>query len=389
MAAEHLTKSETKTLGSFLTSGQINGKMLPPEMSIGMDSMGPARDPMTDRFFPGMTEALGEFSTSLDKYKLMLMVATNGPDIEGADILNSLKGSVAAAAVTQGGGKLISRNPETGELHYTTLADQEELRSLGDLEEMVTRKPLMRALLGDRVSVDGKPPMRTPYDTNIVITLPTTFDVLNARLSAVEVDLQEELPGVGSQDYVKKVLGYAHDRYMEAIQDLKLGERVAVLTKLQNRRNYVLPRHNFKGDALSKYSGAIIGSQCMSFTPGYHPRVYELENSLYIADKAVDLTGEGQQVIGASEKNMIVGPAIHFGENFPNHRGVNMINIRSITTDLGVLYLAEVTCRLAINVTMNGNQPKMERVENVPVLHIGSGLKALEAMTYLYQQIYG
>lgn len=389
MTAEYLIRAEKEALNSFVASGQINRKMLLPEMSLGIDSMGPARDPMTDRLFPGMTEALGRFSATLDKYKLMFMVATNGPDIEGVDILNSLEGPVAAAAVTQGGGKLISRYPGTGELKYTTLAKTEELARLGDLEEAVTERPLMKALLGDRMPVDGNPQIRTPYDTNIVITLPTTFEVLNARLSAVGVDLQKELPRVGPTDYVKQLLGYAHDQYVEGIQRLGIEDGATVLTKLQNRRNYVLPRHNLKGDVLSKYSGAVIGSQCMSFTPGYHPRAYELENSLYVADKAVDTTGEGQQLIGVSEKNMIVGPVTYFGENSPNHRNINVTNIKSIPTGLGTLYFADVTCRLAVNITMDDSPPRMDRVENVPVLHIGSGLKALEAITYFYQQLYG
>lgn len=389
MTVEHLTKSEVKTLDSFLVSGQINQKMLLLEMSIGLDSMGPVRDPMTDRFFPGMTETLGKFSEALERYKLMFMVATNGPDIEGVDILNSLKGPVAAAAVTQGGGKLISRYPETGELKYTTLAQKEELARLKDLEQEATERPLMRALLGDRMSTNGKPPIRTPYDTNIVMTLPANFEVLNARLSAAGVDLQKELPGVEPTNYVKQVLDYAHNQYIEAIQRLGMEAGTTVLTKLQNRRNYVMPRHNILGEVLSKYSGAVIGSKCMSFAPGYHLLTYELENSLYVADKAVDITGEGQQIIGVSEKNMIIGPVTYFGENSPNHRDINVTNKRLIPTDLGTLYLADVTCRLAVNITMDGSPPRMDRVEDVPVLHIGSGLKALEAITYLYQQLYG
>lgn len=389
MAAEHLTRPEIKVLDGFLTSGVINGKMLPPEMSIGMDSMGPMRDPMTDRLFPGIAEALGRFSVTLDRYQLMFIVATNGPDIEGEDILNALKGPVAAAAVTQGGGKLISRFPETGDLKYTTLAKPEELEDLKKLEQKVTDRPLMRALLGDKISSDGSPPIRTPYDTNIVMTLPTTFEVLNARLNAAGVNLQKELSEVNPVKYVEQVLNHADDLYTGAIQRLGMQGRVKVQIKKQNRRNYVMPEHNILGEKLSKYSGAVIGSKCMSFIPGYHPRVYELGNSLYVADKAVDVTGEGQQIIGVTEKNMIVGPVTYLGENSPNHRNINVINKRLIPTELGVLYLADVTCRLALNVTMNDSLPRMDRIEGVPVLHIGSGLKALEAITYFYQQLHG
>lgn len=391
MNLEYLTGIETKILDGFLVSGQINTKMLLPGMSIGMDSMGPMRDPGTDQLFPGIPEALGHFSETLQRNRLMFVVATNGPDIEGVDILKYLEGPVAAYAVTQGGGKLISRHPQTNELEYTMLADEEELKSLSDLEAVVTERPLMRALLEDRLSTDGKPPTRTPYDANIVITLPNSFDVLNARLSAAGIDLLKELPEVRGEDYVRQVLDYAHDQYMKAILEMGLVDRLAILTKLPNRRNYVTTKHLHNEDVLSKYGGVLIGSQHLAATPGYHNGEYRIENSIYVADNAVDQTkGEGQEVIGVSERSMIVGHPVYYLEDSANPTDMNVTNISAVKLEGGrTLYLGEATARLALNVTIDDSLPKIDRVENVPILHIGSGLKSLEAIDYLFRRLHG
>jgi len=166
-----------------------------------------------------------------------------------------------------------------------------------------------------------------------------------------------DLPGVGPADYINRVLDYARNVYQDTIQEMGLGGKITVLVKGPNRRIYVMPRHNLFGEVMSKQSGAVIGSQHMSLLPGYHPGVYNLEKSAYIADKAVDTTGEGQQVIGAAERSMIVG--------------------------------SSANCRLAVNVTMNDKPPRMYWVEGVPILDIGSGLKALEAMAYFYKRLHG
>lgn len=389
MANGHLTEAETGILSGFLTSGQISGRMLPTEMSIGMDSMGPMRNPLTDYLFPGIADALGRFSTTLRDYGLMFVVATNGPDIEGIDILRSLEGSVAAYAVTQGGGKLIYRHPQTAQLEDKILADQDELARLKALEAAVSERPLMRALLGDRKSIDEHPPIRTRYDTNIVLTLPTAFAALNARLRAVGVDLQRELPGVNPENYVTRVLDYVRDQYVDVRGRLGMDNVAFVLTKAQNRRSYVMPKHIEGGVVeLSKYSGAVIGSEKISLIPGFHPLRYELGKSLYVADKAVDRSGEDQPIIGTSESSMIIGSYAYDPQITPKPDDVQLINIRPVPYNGRTLNLGDVAVRLAVNVTMNDKPPRMDRVENVPVLHIGSGLKALEAITFFYQQLY-
>lgn len=234
----------------------------------------------------------------------------------------------------------------------------------------------MKALLGDRISTGEYSPIRTPYNTNIVVTLPVKFDVLNARLSAVGVDLQRELPGVSPADYVKQVLGYAHTQYIQTILELGLGNVTTVLTKLQNRRTYVMPKHDHAGAELNKYGGVETGSMHLAFTPGYSNQMYDIRNSVYVADKIVDITGEGQPIIGSSEKSMIIALS-------------QIYAMQPIQFSGGILYIGDVTCRLAVNVTMDDSLPRMDRVEDVSVLHIGSGLKAIEGITYLYQELHG
>lgn len=388
MEFEQLTERDTEALDRMINNGQVSRRTLPVGVCIGLDSMGPVRDSTTDILYPGAQAVLGRFSKTLRDYNMMLAVATNGPDVEGEDILRALVGPVAAFAVTEGGGKLISRHPQTGQLEHTQLADEKELGYLADLERKVAERSLMAALLGDRRPVNEGSPIRTPYDTNIVLTLPTSYDILNARLSAIGVNLRAELPTVNPAEFVKQVLGYAHDQYIEVIQRLGLDDHIAVLTKLQNRRTYVMPKHNHAGELLTKYSGVELGSRHMSFAPGYYPQRYEMGNSIYIADKAVDQTGEGQLIIGASERSMITGVPTYFGEESPNPQDVNVMNITPVTWDGSTIYLGEIACRLAMNVTLDDSLPKIDRVEGVPILHIGSGLKALEGISYIYQRLH-
>lgn len=385
----HLTSVETKCLDRFVDAEQITPEMLPVGASVGLDSMGPMRNSKTDTLYPGAREALGRFSETLRARRLILCVATNGPDIEGEEILNSLVGPVAAFAVTEGGGKLISRRPQTGGLEHTLLAMGDELERLRRLEEKVRKHPLMNALLGDNNPLDGKPPIRTPYQTNIVVTLPTDLDVLSARLVRSGVNLQDYLPGANSNDYVKKVLGYAHDQYTEAILTLGIGDAAAVLTKAQNRRTYVTPRHTLDTDILSKASGARLGSEMMSREPGYHQIKYEVGNSIYIADKAVERTEDGQPIIGPSERSMIIAGPTWFPENYPNPDNIKVINLRAVGEPGRRIYLGDVAARLAMNVTLTDDLPRMDQVETVDVLHIGSGNKALEAITHLYKRLHG
>lgn len=385
----NLTSVEIGSLDRFVDAGQITPTMLPIGASIGLDSMGPMRNSKTDTLYPEAREALGRFSKTLIARRLILCVATNGPDIEGEDILKSLVGPVAAFAVTEGGGKLISRKPQTGELEHILLAMEDELESLRRLEEKVRKHPLMDALLGDNAPLDSQPPIRTLYNTNIVITLPTDFDALSDRLTRAGVNLQNHLPQVTAENYVKGVLGFAHDQYIEAILALGIDKAAAVLTKAQNRRTYVTPKHTLDTYILSKSTGARLGSEMMSREDGYHQVIYHVGNSIYIADKAVDTTGEGQQVIGASERSMIIEGPTYYPEGYPNPDNINVIDVKTVDYPGVRIHLGTVAARLAMNVTLTDDLPKVDQVEGVHVLHIGSGIKALETITYLYTRLHG
>ena len=124
---------------------------------------------------------------------------------------------------------------------------------------------------------------------------------------------------------------------------------------------------------------------------GITSKVYALVSDVspgepIVADKAVDVTSEGQRVIGASERNMIVG-GIYWSDQAPEEGVVNL-SVRPFE-DGSQTYLGEVGVRMAINVTMNSYEsPKLERVEGVPILHIGTGIKALEAISHLYDRLY-
>lgn len=380
-----LTSAETGILHGLVREGQVRKKHLPPRVTVGLDSMGPMRDPTTDALFPGAAETLGRFSETLRDTGMILVVATNGPDIEGVDILRALTVPVAAFAVTEGGGKLISRNP-SGEFEFTVLADERELRRLHELEERVKQNPFMHALLESKIQDERGPAIRTPYDTNIVLTLPTDYQTFHDRVHTFDIELVRVIPDVDGSNYVNKVLDYARGQYADAMRELSLDEAATVLVKAQNRRVYVMPQHTHDGRELNKRSGAERGSQMLYY--GNLPYPYELENSVYIADKAVDKTGEGQQVIGASERTMIIGGVSYILSKTPPDPDINVLHLNPITDQGRTVYFPEVSCRLAINVTMDDVLPRMDAVEGVPILHIGSGQKALEAISELYRQLH-
>lgn len=388
MEFEYLTVAEVETINGLVGDNHLTRQHFPPGLSIGLDSMGPMRDPSTDALFPGIPEALYRFGDTLRNYNLTLIVATNGPDVEGEDILRSLPRPVSAFAVTEGGGKLISIS-ESGGFDYTVLADKEELANLERLEEEVKKHPLMQALLEDSNPEDGFPPIRTPYTTNIVLTLPTTYGVFQDRLSQRGARV-EDIDEIDAPNYVEKGLGFAAQTFREIIDRLGLNRQATVIVKSQNRRVYVTPMHIHDGD-LNKHDAALFGSKALeSPKHGYQLGGYELEhlayrleNSIYVADKAVDTTGEGQRVISASEKSMILG--FHYFSTQPDE-GANILNRRPLVEGQELPFMGDVAARLAINITLDDALPRMEFVERVPVLHIGSGAKALEAITYLYRQ---
>jgi len=111
---------------------------------------------------------------------------------------------------------------------------------------------------------------------------------------------------------------------------------------------------------------------------------YDIEDSIYTADKAVDQTTEGEKVIGASEASMIVRDGLFLKPISPD---ANAIGDTKYEDD--EVKFSKMSSRLAINITLDESPPSVEYVQGVPVLHLGSGLKALEALEYLYQQIHG
>lgn len=392
MAVEHLSRTEIRLLDEFVVSGQINRKMILPSVSKSDDSMGVGRNPKTDQFFPGTADAYSRHSATLLEYNLMFVVATNGPDKEGEEILNCLEGPVAAYAITQGGGKMIARHPITGKLEHTVLAEPTEIEFLGELEEVVSERPLMRALLGDKYPDGKQTPIRTPYDANLVLTMPPSLEQLNARLSAVGVNLQDELSGIGPDNYLEQILGYAHDQFIKAIMERKLADSLAAFIKRTNRRIYVTPKHLKGGLELSKYSGVLVGSEYLSAIWGdLNYRLYQLGNSIYTADNAVDETREeGQVVLGASERSMIKGTYV--SDKYPDPSKINVTNIRSVPVRINgmrTLCVADEEVRLAINVTLDNRPPSMNIVEGVSILNIGSGIKAIEAADHLFRRLHG
>ena len=398
----NLTPQEGAILDHLIRNGQITEDDLPKVGAlgnefqgpiIGMDSMGPMRDAKTDRLFPEIPEALFAFSDTLNKHGLTFVVATNGPDIEGIDILNQLnwKFPIKAFAVTQGGGKRI--HYDDGKLVTWIMADESELAHLGTLEQRVKTNPVMKTLLEDKQGDAEDAPIRTPYDTNIVLTFPTKYETLIKRLKVAGIQVEKEVPDINDGNYVSVLLSYASAQFTQAIHELELSGKIATpLIKQQNRRIYVMPVHLVEGDfaekfVLGKASGAALASRSLPASVGGYQEI-TFYNSIYVADKAVDVTGEGQVVLGASEKSMVYGLNFFVGE-LP--RGLKIVKLHGFDPRYpaqGRIYVAEVANRLTINVTMNSAQPRVYFVEGVKILDIGSGAKSLEAITLLYDRLH-
>lgn len=393
---QHLSPLDVDVINDIASIGLITSSDLPRGISIGLDSMGPVRNSKTDALFSGMRETLFRFRKTLERHELTLVVATNGPDIEGLDILEAIDPNhtapIRAFAVTEGGARVISRTIDGLGWDYTTLADEKELEGINNIaEEASANSQLMAAFLQDK-KTDGKDaPIRTPYHTNIVLTFPNSLDTLRDRLIAREIDLEREMPGVNQQNYLDKMLNFADDQFLNAIILSGLEKSVKQVTKKQNRRHYVMPAHLVDGLELDKSAGATLGSGIVGRelhrlgVSGY--REFNIGNSVYIADKAVDLTGEGQTVIGSSERSMIRG-FTYFVGTIPE--GVNVAReYRELPgVDGNNFHLVDVNTRLAINVTMDNALPRITEVEGVKVLHLGSGGKALEALELLYNKIH-
>ena len=409
MDFQHLTSKERGTLRGMVRKHIISQRHLPFGGSVFWDSMGVWRDPNTDKFYPGSVRALQSFSPTLREFDLMFGVATNGPALEGAEILKSLEYPVpSAVAVTEGGGIAILAFPSDGYLMPKMLAHEQQMAKLELLEQEAKKNPLMRVLLED-TRTDDAPPMRTPYGyieenkdlikpTNIVLTLPPKFEVLERRLLDAKVNLSDYIQNFNPSDYVATLLNYSQEQYLDIFRrnpDLGLEEALAVLIKAQNRRIYVGPKNTgLSGSKLNKAGGAmdssfspfrIGGAAVLRDYPEYKP-----EDSIYIADKAL-IEKDGVLSINPSEKNMLIydhriliaGP----------HKYVNVLREHPVYEHpsgrlVPYTNLAEVSCKLGIDITLDDAPPTFVRVEGVPFLRIGTGAKAAEAISLLYDQVY-
>lgn len=428
MEFKHLSLPEVFTLKSFVLRGSISQRHLPLGIngSVFWDSMGVWRDPKTDQFYPGSVDSLKAFSPTLRRNGIMFGVATNGPAIEGVDILKALEYPVpAAVAVTEGGGIVIHAFPIDGYLSTKMIASSEQIEKLGVLEGLAKRDPLMRALLEDPREEDA-PPIRTPYGyenrenpnnnqlpTNIVLTLPPQFEILERRLADVGVDLTAVIPAFNPSKYVADVLNYAQGQFLDIMRknpDLGIEEALQILIKEQNRRIYVSPKKTgLSGTGLSKSGGAhdsslspfkLAGAAVLRDAPEY-----TIEDSIYIADKALVTGKDGTLAINSSERTMIVTQKMF---DAGPHRFANVLWTEPVyglkpgvdplyysyldkesTEILPYTVFAGVSCRLAVDITLDDSPPRMERVEGVPFLRIGSAHKAAEALTLLYEEVHG
>jgi hypothetical protein len=350
-----LSDQEKDILRFLVNSNQITVEDLPKGIWIGLDSMGPARNSKTDALFEGMEAVLHNFTSTMQEYDLGLDVATNGPPVEGRDILNTLDRTrnPRAFAATEGGGLIV--HYANGSLDEKVIAPQQEICDLEKVEEYVkSHDVLMKALFEDTESDDDGPPIRTPYETNIVLTIPGNRDTLQKRLRKKEIHLGD-YGDWSDKDYVGKILEYARDRFAKAVQELGLSDSIGPeILKKPNRRVYEPVQHIVDGEdqvRLTKYNGVVVGARTLG-------QEFDLDNSIYVADNVVDETkGEGSKVLGGSERSMIKNGGKQ--------------------------------ARMAINVTMKENDaPRIDNVEGVKVLHIGSGAKALEAIDFLYRRVH-
>ncbi|MBI4039028.1 hypothetical protein HY384_03660 [Candidatus Daviesbacteria bacterium] len=391
---EHLTTQDLYFLDKAINEQEITQGDIPRGISIAFDSLGTLRSPLTDRLYAGVSKALRSFRDTLKQHQLTLAVATNGPNIEGLDILkavNPIHDQVAAYAVTEGGGILISRARNNQGWDYTTLVDESCISHLPTIAtEASGRSPLMKVLLEDTEQKAEQPPIRTPYRTNIVLTLPKDYAILMRRLLAAGLnpaDIPDIIPGATADNYVAKFLTYAQAQFSEVIMGSGLDKLIAPpLVKVANRRIYVTPKMTVDGSDLSKFGGVILGSRFLSseFEGEYQP--YDMANSIYVADNILEATPDGHQV-GSGERSMVLGFGSFWGRLPAGVRAFNTYNA-GYTKEGEMFILTDLAPRLAFNIR-NKDLPITDAVvEKVRVLHIGSGGKALEAIAYLYEKLY-
>jgi len=354
MEYNNITQKEQGILRIMVESGQITTDDLPCGIWIGLDSMGPARSSKTDALFEEIPDVLRQFTETMQDYVLGLAVATNGPPVEGRDILLALDWShnPRAFAAAEGGGLIISYS--NGSLDEKVLAPQQEIDDLKRVEEYVKKDELMRAMLEDTIPDENGSPIRTPYETNIVLTIPENYAILRYRLNRKGVKIMDYVDW-RDKGHVAKILEYARNKFAEAVKKLDLSDSIGPeIVKNPNRRVYEPVQHIIDGHEqvqLTKYNGVVVGSKALGSE-------FDISDSVYIADNAVDETKEeGSKVLGGSERSMI-------------KNGGKQV-------------------RMSFNVTMNNyDLPRMDNIEGVKILHIGSGAKALEVIDFLYNQLY-
>jgi len=355
MEYKNLTLKEQEILSTWVGSGEIAVYDLPQSIWVGLDSMGPARSSLTDTLFEEIPNVLSQFTLTMVNNDLGLVAATNGPPIEGRDILSALDGSLnpRAFAVTEGGGVII--NYPNKDLESRIIVPQNELDDLREIEEYVKKDTFMKVMSED-TKLDGNgAPIRTPYKTNIVLTIPENYGTLNLRLYNKGVNISDfGWVDWHDKELVNRILDYAKNNFDRAREDLGLSKTIGpVIVKRPNRRVYQPTQHVVDGQLLlpwSKYSGVGVGSKDLG------PE-FDLDDSIYIADGIVDKTmGEGNTVLGGSERSMVKN--------------------------------GDKKVRMAFNVTMDNQLPRLEYVEGVKILNIGSGAKALEAIDFLYNNLY-
>lgn len=349
MEYENLIQQEQDILTFLVDSGKITAENLPKGIWVGLDSMGPARDPKTDVLFPGMKKVFHGFTQTMTDYDLGLVVATNGPAKEGKDILNALDSRLKpkAFADTEGGGLIVKRT-----LEEEIIASEKEIDLLRKVEAHLYEDGLMKAMLEDEGGSDSAPPIRTPYKTNIVLTMPASYEAFLSKMESRKVDVTAYIPGIDKANYVERVLNYAKAMFRDAINSLGLSDSIGPeIIKLSNRRVYLPVQHIGTQLALNKYNGALTGASSMGMPE------FDLDRAIYVADTIIDVTrDEGNRVLGASEESMVKN--------------------------------GQKTVRMAFNVTMDGALPTIEHVTGVKILNIGSGAKALEAIDFLYRKLH-
>ena len=148
-----------------------------------------------------------------------------------------------------------------------------------------------------------------------------------------------------------------------------------------------MPNHLLDHRKLNKYGGVELASQLLQLWGFESYPDYTMSNSIYIADKVIDRTSDGQEVIGPPERSMVTGALEYFYRSRPDD-DLNVVKLQALDRrGKKTTHIAEVACRMAFDVTMSDDLPEVKTVEGVPILRLGSGNKVLEAIPWLLEQL--